>query len=131
MDDDWRLPVGNKRPDPEIARNAVEGLHDALPYSSEFIEVTVEGGWLTIEGEIEWSYQRERAEKIVRSVRGVMGVSNYLRRKLRVLPTEVQRRIEDVLRRNVELRAHHRTVDVGGSKAALRGLRSWAMLDGF
>jgi osmotically-inducible protein OsmY len=131
LDDDLRLPVGNKRPDLEIARNAVEGLHDELPYSSEFIKVTIERGWLTLEGDVEWSYQRDRAENAVRAVRGVLGVSDHLRRKPRVVATEVKRQIEDALKRSVELDANRATVEVGGSKATLKGTRSWAILDGF
>ena len=131
MENDLRLPVSEKRPDPEIARNAVEALHDELPYSSEFIKLTVEGGWLTLEGDVEWSYQRDRAEKAVRAARGVMGVSDNLRRKPRVLASEVNRQIEDALKRSVELDANRATVDVGGSKATLKDLRSWAILDGF
>jgi osmotically-inducible protein OsmY len=131
MDDDLRSPVSNKRPDPEIARNAVKALHDELPYSSQFIKVTIEGGWLTLEGNVEWSYQRDRAEKAVRMVRGVIGVSDNLRRKPRVVATEVKRRIEDALKRSAELDANRATVEVGDSKATLKGLRAWAILDGF
>jgi osmotically-inducible protein OsmY len=131
MDDDLRSPVSNKRPDPEIARNAVEALLDELPYSSQFIKVTIEGGWLTLEGDVEWSYQRDRAEKAVRVVRGVIGVSDNLRRKPRVVATEVKRRIEDALKRSVELDANRANVEVGDSKATLKGLRAWAILDGF
>jgi osmotically-inducible protein OsmY len=45
-----RLPYINKRPDPEIARDAVQKLQNELPYSSQFIKVTVKDGWLTLEG---------------------------------------------------------------------------------
>jgi osmotically-inducible protein OsmY len=131
LDDDLRLPVGDKRLDAEIARNAVEGLHDQLPYSSEFINVSIEGGWLTLEGDIEWSYQRDRAEKAVLAVSGVIGVSDNLRRKPRVVVTEVKRQIEDALKRNVELDANRAAVELGDSRATLKGLRSWAILDGF
>ena len=131
MDDDLRLPVSDNRPDAEIARNAVEGLHDELPYSSEFINVSIEGGWLTLEGDVEWSYQRDRAAKAIRAVRGVIGVSDNLRRKPRVVVTEVKRQIEDALKQSVELDANRATVDLGDSRATLKGLRSWAILDGF
>jgi osmotically-inducible protein OsmY len=132
VDDDLRLPVGDKRPDAEIARNAVEGLHDELPYSSEFINVSIEGGWLTLEGDVEWSYQRDRAEKAVRAVRGVIGVSDNLRRRPRVVASEVKRQIEDALKRSVELDANRATtVELGDSRTTLKGLRSWAILDGF
>ena len=131
MDENLRLAVGNKRPDPEIARNAVEGLHDELPYSSGFIKVTVEGGWLTLEGDVEWSYQRDRAEKAVRAVRGVIGVSDNLKSKPRVVANEVERQIKDALKRSVEPEPNRATVEIGGCKATLNGLRSWAILDGF
>lgn len=131
MDDDLRLPVGDKRPDAEIARNAVEGLRDVLPYSSELIEVTIAGGWLTLEGDVEWSYQRDRAKKAVRAVRGVTGVSDNLRRKPRVVATEVEHQVEDALKRSVELDANRGTVELGGSRATLKGPRSWAIFDGF
>jgi osmotically-inducible protein OsmY len=131
MDDDLRLSVSSKRPDSEIARNAVEGLHDELPYSSEFIRVTIESGWLTLEGNVEWSYQRDRAEKAVRGLRGVIGVSNNLRRAPRVGATEVKRQIEDALKRTVALDANRAAIEIGGSGETLKGLRSWAMLDGF
>src|ERR1700679_13380 len=113
MDDDLRLPVSNKRPDSEIARDAVEGLHDELPYSSEFIKVTIERGWLTLEGDVEWSYQHDRAEKAVRAVRGVRGVSDNLRRKPRAVANEVERQIGDALKRSVELDANRAAVEVG------------------
>src|ERR1700738_2106114 len=57
-----RLPIFNKRPDPEIARDAVAAIQAELPYSSEHIRVAVEDGWLTLEGQVEWNYSRQRAE---------------------------------------------------------------------
>src|ERR1700682_1891240 len=79
-----RLPYINKRPDPEIARDAIQNLQTELPYSSQFIKVTVKDGQLTLEGELEWNYQRERAEKSVRTVRGVVGVTKNVTLRPRV-----------------------------------------------
>jgi osmotically-inducible protein OsmY len=122
-----RLPLINKRPDPEIARAAVERLHDELPYSAEFLKVTVQDGWLTLEGELEWNYQRERAEKAVRAVRGVIGVSNDIRLKPRVAASDVKRQIEDSLKRSAELDANRITVETSGTKVKLKGsVKSWA-----
>jgi hypothetical protein len=53
-----RLPYINKRPDPEIACDAVQSLQNELPYSSQFVKVTVKDGSLTLEGALEWNYQR-------------------------------------------------------------------------
>ncbi|HEV7610730.1 MAG TPA: BON domain-containing protein [Steroidobacteraceae bacterium] len=126
-DIDVRLPFINKRPDPEIARDVVEKLQNELPYSSQFIQVTVKEGWLTLQGNLEWHYQRDRAEKAAQSVRGVIGVANDIKLKPRVVAGDIKRKIEDALKRNAELDAGRITVDTVGSKVTLTGtVRSWA-----
>jgi osmotically-inducible protein OsmY len=126
-DIDVRLPFINKRPDPEIARDVVEKLQNALPYSSQFVKVTVKEGWLTLEGNLEWNYQRDRAEKAAQSVRGVIGVANDIKLKPRVVAGDIKRKIEDALKRSAELDAGSITVDAVGSKVTLTGtVRSWA-----
>jgi osmotically-inducible protein OsmY len=126
-DIDVRLPFINKRPDPEIARDVVEKLQNELPYSSQFVKVTVKEGWLTLEGNLEWNYQRDRAEKAAQSVRGVIGVANDIKLKPRVVVGDIKRKIEDALRRSAELDAGSITVDTVGSKVTLTGtVRSWA-----
>src|SRR5262249_39309569 len=64
-----RLPGVDERPDPEIARDAIAQIKSELPYSWDRIRVIVNRGWLTLEGEVEWNYQRERAEAAVRRIR--------------------------------------------------------------
>ena len=122
-----RLPYINKRPDPEIARDAIQNLQTELPYSSQFIKVTVKDGQLTLEGALEWNYQRERAEKAVRTVRGVVGVTNNITLRPRVSASDVKRQIEEALKRSAELDASRITVETSGSKVTLKGtVRSWA-----
>lgn len=122
-----RLPFINKRPDPEIAREAVESVQRELPYSSQFIKIIVKDGWITLEGDLEWNYQRERAEKAVRSIRGVTGVTNAISLKPRVAPHEIKQKIEDALRRSAEVDATRIEVETNGSEVTLRGtVRSWA-----
>jgi len=70
-----RLPIFNRRPDPEIARDAVAAIQGELPYSSDHIRVVVKDGWITVEGSVDWNYQRERAEHAVRRLRGVKGMT--------------------------------------------------------
>lgn len=122
-----RLPVFNQRPDPEIARDAVAAVQTELPYSSDHIRVVVRDGWLTLEGQVDWNYARERAERAVRRVRGVKGVSNLLQVSPRVAPSEVKRKIEEAFRRNAELDANRIKVETDGGVVTLRGtVRSWA-----
>ena len=122
-----RLPFINKRPDPEIARDAVSSLQSALPYSSQFLKVIVKDGWLTLEGDLEWNYQRERAESTVRGVRGVTGVTNNIKIKPRAAPQDIKRKIEDALKRSAAVDAQRIEVETNGGEVTLRGtVRSWA-----
>src|SRR5689334_21247910 len=121
-----RLPIFNQRPDPEIARDAVAAIQNRLPYSSDHIRVVVRDGWVTLEGSVEWNYQRERAEEAVRYLRGVKGVTNLIQLQPRIPPSEIKRKIEEAFRRSAELDANRITVDAEGGTVVLRGsVRSW------
>ncbi|MDB5542532.1 MAG: osmotically inducible protein [Devosia sp.] len=122
-----RLPTGMDRPDPDIARDAVAKLKAELPYSSDLIKMVVKNGWLTLEGDVEWEYQRSRAEAAVRRVQGIKGVSNLITLKPKLQPVEIKTKIQEALRRHAELDAQRITVDVNGSEVTLRGtVKSWA-----
>jgi osmotically-inducible protein OsmY len=122
-----RLPIIDRRPDPEIARACVDVIKQQLPYSWELIRVVVKEGWITLEGDVEWNYQRERAEEAVRRVRGIKGVTNSISIKPKVAPSEVKRKIEEAFRRNAELDAKRIHVETSNGTVTLKGtVRSWA-----
>lgn len=122
-----RLPIFNQRPDPEIAREAVATIQNELPYSSDHIRVLVKDGWVTLEGWVEWNYQRQRAQDAVRRVRGVKGVSNLIQLQPRVPPVEIKRKIEAEFRRSTEVDASRITVETDGGAVILKGtVQSWA-----
>jgi osmotically-inducible protein OsmY len=122
-----RLPVVDERPDPEIVRDAVSALKTELPFSSENIRVIAKNGRLTLEGNVEWNYARERAVNAVKTIRGVKGVTNSIAVKPKVAPYEIRRKIEDALRRSAELDASRITVEANGNEVTLRGtVKSWA-----
>lgn len=126
-----RLPIIHRRPDPEIARDAVEEIKSDLPVSWERIKVIVEDGWVTLEGEVEWRYQREWAEQAVLRVNGVKGIDNRIEVRPQVAPVEIKRKIEEALRRAAEIDASRITVDANGSEVILRGrVRSWVEREG-
>jgi osmotically-inducible protein OsmY len=125
-----RLPIIHRRPDPDIARDAVQAIKLWLPFSYERIQVVVKNGWITLEGEVEWNYQREAAEKAVRRLRGVRGISNFIQVKPRVAPTDIKRKIEEAFRRSAEIDANRVTVEAHGGEVILKGsVRSWAERD--
>jgi osmotically-inducible protein OsmY len=122
-----RLPSTDSRPDPEIARDVVAQLKLELPFSHEKIKTVVKNGWVTLEGDVEWNYQRERAESAALRVKGVLGITNHINIAPRVKPTEVKEKIENALKRSAQLDANRIIVDTNGSEVVLRGsVRSWA-----
>jgi osmotically-inducible protein OsmY len=122
-----RLSSADERPDPEIARDAVAALRSRLPLSADRIKVVADKGWVTLEGEVEWAYQREEAERAVRRVKGVKGVINAIALKPTVTPVEIKRKIEEAFRRSAEIDASRITVEAQGGEVVLRGtVRSWA-----
>jgi osmotically-inducible protein OsmY len=122
-----RLPNIDQQPDPDIARDAVAAIKTQLPVSYENIKVVVKNGWVSLEGEVEWNYQREAAERAVRRLRGVNGVSNKIELKPRVEPSEIKRKIEEAFRRSAEIDASRVTVEAHGGEVILKGsVRSWA-----
>ncbi|MGZ3674044.1 MAG: BON domain-containing protein [Ktedonobacterales bacterium] len=124
-----RLPSESTRTDADIAAAATRALEwDAL-VPLEKVKVTVSKGWVTLEGEVEWEYQKEDAERVVRRIAGVRGVTNLLvvRPKTKPAPQELKKKIEDALVRSAETDAKRITVEVDGGKVILRGVvRSWA-----
>lgn len=124
-----RLPQTDERPDPEIAREVVANLKIWLPSSWEHIKAVVKNGWMTLEGEVEWNYQRDYAERAVRWIKGVKGVSNLIRLQPRVepKPVEIKQKIEEAFRRSALVDANRITVETHGGDVVLRGtVRSWA-----
>jgi osmotically-inducible protein OsmY len=122
-----RLPTAEERPDPEIVRDAVAAIKTQLPYSWQNVKVIVKQGWITLEGSVEWNYERERAERAVRNIKGVRGVGNLLRVQPKAPAEELKRRIEEALKRNAELEANRIEVEAHGSEVVLKGnVRSWS-----
>jgi osmotically-inducible protein OsmY len=123
------LPGTSRRSDTAIAEAALNALKSrATPLDN--IKVIVKNGWVTLEGEVEYYYQKQEAERAVSVLAGVTGVTNNIR--VRPVPhtpkeEEVKKEIEDALIRSARLDARSITVEVRGTKVILRGsVRSWA-----
>ena len=119
----------DERTDADIAAAAVTALRWDAGLPTDSIHVTVDKGWVTIKGEVEWQFQRQEAEAANNPLRfrGVKGVSNLITVKPAVSPTGLKKKIEDALVRSAEVDANNISVEVQGSKAILKGrVRSWA-----
>jgi len=122
-----RLPVSDERTDADIAAAAVRALEWDAFVPVEKLDVTVSKGWVTLRGEVEWQFQKEDAERVVRRLSGVKGVTNLIVVKPRVTPSELKQKIEQALIRTAQTDAQRITVEVEGSKVILKGtVRSWA-----
>jgi osmotically-inducible protein OsmY len=122
-----RLGSGGERSDLEIAQAAARALEwDAL-LVPEKIEVTVSKGWVTLKGMVDWEYKKREAERVVRNLAGVKGVSNLIEVKPKAQPSEIKKQVEEALVRSAQTDAGRITVEVDGSKVVLKGtVRSWA-----
>jgi osmotically-inducible protein OsmY len=122
-----RLPGDSQRTDADIATAVVQALESDASMRLEKLDVTVAKGWVTLQGEVEWQYQKEDAERVVRRITGVKGVTDLIAVKPRVTPSELQKKIEDALVRNAATDAERIQIEVQGSKVILKGtVRSWA-----
>jgi osmotically-inducible protein OsmY len=122
-----RLPSEDRRPDPELARAAVDALKWDILVPDDKIQVIVEDGWVTLKGEVDWYYQREEAERALRNLRGVKGISNLITVAKTPTPIDVKQRIVDALRRGAQFDADRITIEIEGHRAILKGtVRSYA-----
>jgi osmotically-inducible protein OsmY len=122
-----RLPGSSERTDEDIAVSAVNALKSNTLVPDDKIKATVSKGWVTLEGQVEWQYEKDAAEQAVRYLTGVKGVTNLISIKPRASPSEIKQKIEEAFKRNAEIDANRITVEVEGGKVTLRGtVRSWA-----
>src|ERR1700723_1117526 len=102
---DLQVRLSLTRTDPEIARDSVHELENHISIPADKIKVTVKGGWVTLEGTVDWQYQKTLAESAVKKLRGVTGIFNKIEVKPKVTPTEIKSKIEEAVRRSAELDA--------------------------
>jgi osmotically-inducible protein OsmY len=124
---DVKPPSLFARSDTDIAHAAVSALKWNASVPSDTVIVNVEDGWITLEGKVSWWYQRDAAERAVRSLVGVRGVSNVLLVSPPVSETAVSQRIERALARSAHLDAKRIKVELLDGKVTLKGqVHSWA-----
>ena len=121
------VKLSTERTDPDIAEAARAALKADSRLPADRIKVIVERGWVTLEGTVDYYYQKSAAESDVRYLTGVKGVTNALVVTPKVSPTDIRMKIEEALKRSAQLDANRISVETEGSKVILSGtVRSWA-----
>jgi osmotically-inducible protein OsmY len=127
---DIEVKLGTQRSDPEIARDIVHALQMNVSVPDDRIKTSVREGFVTLEGTVDWNFQRDGAAATARNINGVRGLSNTIVVKPKISTADVKNKIEAALRRSAEVDARRITVTAQDGTVHLYGnVRSWAEKD--
>jgi osmotically-inducible protein OsmY len=116
-----------ERTDTEIAQAAVAALKWNTMVPNDRVTVTVNNGWLALNGTLDWQYQKDAAARTVRDLTGVKGVTNNIIVQPRVKTIDVRDKIEAAFKRSAEIDARRVNVTATDGKVILSGnVHSWA-----
>lgn len=125
---DISVNILSERTDSDIVQAAALalGVDDRIP--ADRIKVVVKNGWIELEGQVEYYFQKSAAESAVRNLAGVKGIRNWIVVTPPVVsPAEIKSKIEQALERSAEIDAMNINVETRGNKVILTGtVRSWA-----
>lgn len=127
---DVKLATDHKRSDTEIAQSAQQTLKWNTQVPHEAITLTVDHGWVTLQGEVDWDCQRRGIERVIRPLRGLVGISNQIALRLKPQVTDLSRKLEEALTRQAIREARKIQIHVDGSTLRLTGnVHSWQERD--
>jgi osmotically-inducible protein OsmY len=108
--------------DEEVATEVVKAFQSSISVPDEKIKVKVEDGWVTIDGTVNWDYQRRASKNAIVNLKGVKGVTNSIKIKSELKDEVEKEEIEKALQRNWALKSDDIYVDVNNNKVKLTGL---------
>jgi osmotically-inducible protein OsmY len=121
-----KMPEAHQRSDTELAHQIVNALAWDIEVPNEKIKAKVDNGWVTLDGEVDWQYQRNAAERTVRYLTGIKGVNNLIVIKPHASPYDVAQHIKAALHRSAEADARKIQVTASDGTVTLTGtVRSW------
>jgi osmotically-inducible protein OsmY len=121
-----KVPEPFRRSDTELAHQVVNALAWDVEVPNQRIQAKVEDGWVTLEGAVDWQYQRNAAERAVRYLAGIKGVTNMVTIVPMASPYDVVQRIKAALHRTAEVEAKRVEVTARDGNVVLTGtVRSW------
>lgn len=123
-----KVRFGGQAPprDEDLAQRAVQLLDWSATVPKGAVQVKVQDGWVTLNGHVEWQYQKEEAHAALKRMSGVAGIINLIEVQPRVSAADVRNKIEAALKRSAELEAGAIRVTVNDSKVTLEGkVHAW------
>ena len=122
-----KLLSSSKKTDTDIAQAVVNALKWHASVQENRIKVTVESGWVTLEGTVNWAFKKEATNLAIENLMGVIGVSNLITIEPKVSTTDVKAKIRSAFQRNSSIDANNIIVETIGSSVILTGtVRSFA-----
>lgn len=113
--------------DDQIAKRAVDSLKWSIVVPDQNLQVKVQRGWVTLTGTVDWNFEKTAAADAIRSLHGVLGISNMIEIRQRASSIDVKKHIEESLKRSAELEASGIRVNVSGNKVTLEGkVKAWS-----
>ena len=123
---DVKLGSDTERSDEDVASACLTALRAHVSVPDQKIKIVVSSGWVTLEGTVDWQFEKNAAENAVRDLVGVRGVSNSIKLEPRVSAGDVKDKIEEAFKRSAEVDARRITVEAKDGKVTLHGdVRSW------
>lgn len=112
--------------DTEIARMIADSLKWHSAVQEDKIKVKVENGWVTLEGQVDWEFQRDAAKNVIKDLTGVKGITNLIMVKASVTAKDIKQKIAAAFHRSATIDSDKVQIEIRGSKAILSGkVRSW------
>lgn len=122
-----KLVAEDKKNDTDIAKAIINALDWHSAIQNEKIKIKVESGWVTLEGEVEWKYQKDAIKTTVESIYGVTGISDLIIVSPKVSVQDVKKKIKEALHRSATVDSERIQIEMVGNKVLLKGkVRSYA-----
>lgn len=115
------ISPGYSRTDTEIATSALQALKAHSAIREEEVKIRVEDGIVQLEGQVEWSFQRNNVQRAIENLYGVKNVLNNITLKPKATSSEITKQISDALKRSAVLDAGNIAVEVKGGIVKLTG----------
>lgn len=117
----------HQQSDAEITATVEHVLSWNTSIPQDRIKISVQKGWVTLSGELDWDFQRRAAERMIRPLQGVVGIVDNIRLKAMAMPMNLSRRIQEALTRQAVREVKRMEISIDGGVVTLQGkVHSWA-----